>query len=350
MAMKHYEGKLGVFDYDDDEFELGRIRQDAAGVHANIPEVVSFGKEEFLLYKGKETDGSKVHIPEGIIDCNHMFLYGHLETAPDIPNGVKYCDFMFEDCKSLKTAPDIPGSVNNCTCMFEGCTSLEVAPELSDNIEDCRGMFARCESLKTASKIPDNIKDCTCMFEGCTSLETAPKIPGSVENCVYMFYGCQSLREAPEIPDSVKDCRIMFRDCKSLETAPEISDGVKYCKGMFQGCASLKTAPSRIPNSVENCDFMFSDCISLEELPKAPKGTIGYHEYIMYPRPRKEHKDTNKKNKYITATFNDDIDAKVDNKDETELASGSKIKSESKSVSDIEIITENTGVDDEQYS
>ena len=94
MAIVHYEGELGIFDYDDDQFEIN--------------------EREYLRYIGKETDGSKIHIPEGITNCGEMFFdYRCLQKPPVIPDGVKDCRRMFAECKNLKEAPVIPKGVKS---------------------------------------------------------------------------------------------------------------------------------------------------------------------------------------------------------------------------------------------
>ncbi len=69
MAMQHYEGEFGIFDYDDTEFKV------VSGDEALDYVCEDIGKDSILYYIGKETDGSKIKIPEGIKDCSGMF-YG----------------------------------------------------------------------------------------------------------------------------------------------------------------------------------------------------------------------------------------------------------------------------------
>ena len=150
MPIKNHKGKLGKFSYDDTEFVIKRA-----------PEL-------HLRYKGEETDGSKIKIPEGIVDCNHMFFDNKLlETPPIIPEGVKNCKYMFAYCENLIKAPEIPEGVENCGSMF-GCTNL-----------------------KTPPIIPEGVKDCECMFYNCTNLEILPEVPETIKNKKNMFTGCK---------------------------------------------------------------------------------------------------------------------------------------------------------------
>lgn len=123
----HYEGNLGKFDYNPKEFEI----------------------DELVRYIGNETDGKKIHIPEGVEDCGGMFF----------------------KCKSLTIAPDIPEGVKNCSGMFFLCESLTIAPVIPEEVEDCSGMFYGCTSLRSAPAIPKGVEKCHKVFKGCTSLK-----------------------------------------------------------------------------------------------------------------------------------------------------------------------------------
>lgn len=123
MAKKHYKGDLGEFDYDSKEFAI--VNDD-------------------LVYIGKETDGAKIHIPEGILYCDFMFANTNVETPPVIPEGVIICRGMFMGCENLKEAPVIPESVRYSEGMFQDCKSLKKAPVIPKNIEMSYLMFEGC--------------------------------------------------------------------------------------------------------------------------------------------------------------------------------------------------------------
>lgn len=225
MAIQHYKGKLGEFDYDDNEFAFGTNKYDG---------------EEYLYYKDKHvSDGSKIRIPEGIHSCRHMFEDCHeLEVPPVIPEGVKNCSGMFYDCKCLKDAPEIPEGVESCRVMFWRCKSLHTPPEIPKDVVTCDKMFSECANLSKTPVIPEGVKSCVEMFSGCRSLKDAPEIPKGVENCCGMFGGCKSLHIPPEIPSSVEDCTCMFLDCESLERVPIVPITVKKDSGMFEDTSS----------------------------------------------------------------------------------------------------------------
>ena len=119
MSIVHYEGKLGVFDYDNSEWEIPEKR-----------------RVEYLRYIGDKVDGKDIKIPEGVKNCSRMF-YGceSLVNAPEIPKGVTDCYAMFRGCESLVNAPEIPERVINCSWMFYGCKSLVNAPEIPSNMK-----------------------------------------------------------------------------------------------------------------------------------------------------------------------------------------------------------------------
>ncbi len=172
MALVHYEGDLGVFDYDDTQFKLMWLD----GKH--------------LRYTGTETDGAKIHIPEGIADCSFMFRDANITTPPIIPEGVGICKKMFEECVYLEKAPRIPEGVTDCSNMFEWCIRLNETPIIPRSAINCNEMFWDCRSLEKAPVIPQGVTSCERMFMGCEGLEIPPEIPDSVTNCSGMFAGC----------------------------------------------------------------------------------------------------------------------------------------------------------------
>lgn len=290
MAIRHYKGPLGVFDYDDTEFKLERF----------IEWNEDYEQEDVfcLRYIGKETDGSKIKIPEGIKFCTRMFMNSPIETPPVIPDGVIDCDGMFDGCEALKEPPVIPDSVINCNEMFRWCSSLKRAPKIPASVRYCKGMFMGCTSLEEPPVIPNGIKDisrflsgcknlkyapvipdgvinCESSFQGCSSLKKAPKIPGSVKNCCCMFYKCEALTEPPIMSEGVEDCNAMFSDCISLVKSVKIPDSAIYCEHMFSGCKSLKYAPA-MPRNVAYCRNMFKDCVALQRPPIIPANIEGF--------------------------------------------------------------------------
>ena len=260
MAIVQYDGELGKFEYDDEEFEIYR---DDDGLAYELESYYPYYENrDRLTYIGSETDGSKIRIPEGVEDCDSMFEgCTSLETPPVIPKSVKSCFYMFVGCKSLKEAPIIPNGVKNCRGMFCG-TSLETPPVIPEGVENCDSMFNYCTSLKEAPVIPKSVEDCDSMFVGCKLLKEAPIIPNGVKYCSEMFCGT-SLETPPVIPDSVEDCDSMFKDCTSLEEAPVIPDSVEYCVNMFEGCK--RSVQEQGNWNIEHRGQSYKDCHNVDK-------------------------------------------------------------------------------------
>ena len=131
---KKYDGVIGKFEYDPKEFRLA-------------------GTEMFanLFYVGKETDGSKIKIPEGIIDCSRMFEFSSITTPPVIPEGVKICDRMF-DGSQIQEPPVFPDSVESISnAAFCNCTSLTEINLGAGVMKLGTGVFAGCNDLQGVS-------------------------------------------------------------------------------------------------------------------------------------------------------------------------------------------------------
>lgn len=183
----HYTGASGDFSYDPSEWQLDAVRVEADGAFPG-------GSFQVLRYIGKETDGSKIHIPEGITNCTEMFKGTDIKSAPAIPNSAVSCTSMFADCKNLKEGTWIPKNVKETCFMFEGCENLRYFDD---------------------------------------------PIPGNVDSACYMFKDCKSLETAPEIKEGVKDGEGMFANCESLRKNPKIPSSMRYREGMTTGCKGL---------------------------------------------------------------------------------------------------------------
>lgn len=202
MAMKHYDGRLGVFDYDDEEFVLKNDPYD--------------DMKKILHYAGNETNGHNIAIPKGIKDCSWMFnSCESLVTAPEIPEGVENCEHMFGLCKNMIHTSLIPDGVKNCRYMFDECENIIDAPKIPDSVKNCEEMFSKCMKLVNAPEISNGVECCAGMFQYCENLINAPVIPESVKDCSFMFYGCRNLINAPKIPKSARrfNCDDMFKGC-----------------------------------------------------------------------------------------------------------------------------------------
>lgn len=261
-ALVHYNGELGEFNYDPDIFQI------QWRAHVKTPELRKYGLdgsnvffqennleydcEECLRYVGRETDGAKISIPIGIMNCRYMFFGCDLVTPPIIPDGVQICDDMFGNNKWLTVAPDIPSSVYNCEYMFRYCSSLLTA-RIPTSIRWCERMFWHCIRLTNVE------------FAGTGG-------NGGMETCKGMFEDCFSLKHLPAIPDGVWDCEFIALNCVNLETAGSIPSSVVDLGGAFSGCESLVAMPEFLGKSNERlwAECAFAMCKNLEIMSQVP--------------------------------------------------------------------------------
>lgn len=89
MAIVHYDGPLGIFDYDNKEFMVINGDDSYSLYGGHLP------SGEYLIYIGTEIDGSKIVIPDGVLDVSYMFCEeeltpnrGKMEIPPRIPDSV----------------------------------------------------------------------------------------------------------------------------------------------------------------------------------------------------------------------------------------------------------------------
>ena len=217
--IKQYKGILGEFQYDDTEF---------------------VEKNGTLRYIGTETDGSKIKIPEGILDCSCMFKDCNIVTPPVIPAGVTNCHSMFYCCQFLKEPPVIPEGVIHCYGMFYECVSLCKAPVVPDSVESGNYMFYKCSSLTDVSNISVNTSYCNMMFQDCENLIKPPVLSKGIINAAYMFARCKALKEISSIPESMQNCQFMFSDCVALKYVKKTSmSDSGYNSYMFNRCGQL---------------------------------------------------------------------------------------------------------------
>lgn len=177
---KRYKGPLGEFEFSTEEFEV---------TYKDTP----FGWLEVLLYRGTETEGYKIHIPEGVVNCSYMFEGTMLQTPPVIPVGVKNVNYMFANCVSLKRGALLPDGVTTASFLYQGDRSLESSPAL-----------------------PNTLENGSYLFDGCTHLLEPPKIGSRLKNATGMFRNCFRLQQEAVFPDGVR-AEHAYRGCKTLQ-------------------------------------------------------------------------------------------------------------------------------------
>lgn len=194
---RHYQGALGEFDYDPTQFEIQRV---------NIPNEMNGetldhnGYMDVLRYVGPETDGSKIHIPEGLTNMDLMFMNTNIKSAPKIPSSVESMFASFASCQQLKTADiTIPPKVKSGEFMFADCKNLEQGLNVvPGTMQNANYMFAACSQLKNTPKIGRGVQQGECMFAGCESLTKEPNVPRSMVEYHNMTVGCTGIDAAKD--------------------------------------------------------------------------------------------------------------------------------------------------------
>lgn len=180
--MVDYKGPLGVFSYYPDDFEVRK-------------KYTPYGALQILQYKGREVDGRKIHIPEGIRDCSYMFEGKSLVSPPVIPSGVKRTNFMFLNCSSLQTGAILPYGVESSFSMYSGCLALTYAPMMPATLKNASYMFDGCRSLRKPPLLNEGLENVCGMFRNCFQLESLAEVPSSVIQYGHMYRGCRKLKD-----------------------------------------------------------------------------------------------------------------------------------------------------------
>ena len=234
--IEHYDGELGVFDYDDSIWELIED-EDLINYIEIMPDLLrnEIKDEDFmgywavigdcLRYVGDETDGSKIIIPKGIKSTYLMFKDSNIETMPELPYTVENATAMFWNCEKLKEFILTPKNKRcrdiSYVCM--NCTSLKTVDIYKSLVTCAEGAFANCISV---------VKMC--------------KMPQTLLNADYMYENCIKMTQTPKLNEALISAEGMLAFCKSLKTAPKMHKGTKRIKNMFKGCESLMSVP-KIP-------------------------------------------------------------------------------------------------------
>ena len=202
-GMMHHSSSLGNFTYDPSEFEVQRVnvskQVDNNGLTEDMPHN---GYMYVLRYIGHETDGSKIHVPEGLEDMSLTFTGTDIKSAPKIPSSVTSIYGAFASCHNLETADiTIPPSVKAGEFAFCDCTNLKKGPSVvPGTIKNANYMFANCPTLENTPKIGRGVKQGECMFMGCKNLTREPNVPRSMTEYKDMTRGCDGI-------DAMKDAK-----------------------------------------------------------------------------------------------------------------------------------------------
>ena len=122
------------------------------------------------VYIGNETDGSKIVIPNGVIDLSDTFRGSKLVMPPFIPDSVVYCNCTFYSSCFLTQAAELPNGVLDTSNMYHGCKSLVNAGSIPSTVVNCDEMFSGCSVLEEGA-IFDPVPECSrqLMYYCCIS-------------------------------------------------------------------------------------------------------------------------------------------------------------------------------------
>lgn len=137
--IKHYDGVLGTFDYDDEMFE---VVEDLDGAEY-------FGAPEYLHYTG---NGSSIELPDGCVNTNRMFY--DCQLPKDLNLGEKFDTSKVEN---------MHGMFGYCK-LSEGFSLGEKFD--TSNVTDMEDMFCYCklpEDFSLGEKF--NTSSVTCIVQ-----------------------------------------------------------------------------------------------------------------------------------------------------------------------------------------
>lgn len=258
MAIVNYNGSIGSFIYDDNEFS-----------------VCTDERGEFLHYKGREIDGNLINVPDGIVDGKSLFENTDIVSQPKLPVSLKNMDYMFMGCENMIQAGDIPEGVESSQSAYSYCTKLEYGAYMPDSIKHGDFMYDGCTSMVSAGHISNNLQTADGMFAGCGNLTETPQLPSSVQSQDSAFLNCDRLPESIEFDnDEEYDYDEMFGDMEDVSAKSEIEaeniesnvDGlVREKKNLLsKKAASMGIAVS---DRSRDIDIQFSSLISGQQGP-----------------------------------------------------------------------------------
>ena len=226
MAVKHYKGEIGEFDYNDEMFSLERMVMSGSG-----------NKQDYLHYN---TDyKGQIELPKGLINCRYMFYDCSLPYGFSLGDNFDTSDItdmshMFVDCCmpegfTLGNAFDT-GNVTNMDFMFSCCRLPDGFTLGNDfntiNVKDMNNMFGYCffpDGFSLGDKFDtSHVENMVSMFYRCHLSEGFTLGENFDTNCVMDMAG---MFQEFEIPDgfslgnkfdtsAVKDMSEMFYGCK----------------------------------------------------------------------------------------------------------------------------------------
>lgn len=218
MIRKYMDDAVS-FEYDDEQFESRNNGQ--------------------LKYIGKETDGSQIHIPDGIVDGTAMFEDTNIQNAPNLPDSIKIMNNMYRGCADMKDPGQIPEGVTDIDGAYS-YTGIRETPYMPDSVESANFAFDHCRDLECCENFSNNMRNAVCMFAGDKSLKELPEeLPDSLVDMDGFACGCENLTKAPKTGSNVKNMSHAYASNTRLENMPEIPEGA-YAKDVVSDCYTLE--------------------------------------------------------------------------------------------------------------
>lgn len=180
---KHYKGRLGDFWYDPEKWVI-------------LLKYTAVGTFDILQYCGRESDGDRIVIPDGVVNTSYMFSNRSLTKCPKIPIGVHTADYMFEENPSLTIGASLPYQLRSAAFMYKGCRSLLAGSDMPDTMVNASYMYDGCYSLQRPVRLSSNLEYMPGLYRNCRSLtEKNETLPDTVKDSKNWLYGCQRLEQ-----------------------------------------------------------------------------------------------------------------------------------------------------------
>lgn len=220
MMQKYSNADNSVaFEYDDEQFQH-----------------VGDGR---LKYIGTETDGSKIQVPEGLVDGTALFEDTKIKSGAQLPNSLRKMTNMYRGCIDMTDPGVIPDAVTDIDGAYS-YTGIKDAPYMPDSVETSNFAFDHCEDLERCQNFSKNMKHAVCMFSGDKSLKELPEeLPDALIDMDGFACACPSLVNAPKTGKNVKNMSNAYASDVSLENMPEIPEGA-YAENVVTDCYTLE--------------------------------------------------------------------------------------------------------------
>lgn len=185
LSLRAYEGSLGTFFYDPEQFQIAQW-QVGNGVSRPV-----------LRYIGSAV--KKIVVPNGVVDLDYT---------------------------------------------FQG-TGIVEPPRLPPTVRTARYAFANCIRLVLGALLPEGIEDVTGMYQGCTMLVSGSCMPNSVLHGSYFYDGCVSLSVPYTVSRKLQDATALYRNCKNLLFVPTLPEDISRDE-MLDGCVAFHSRQAHL--------------------------------------------------------------------------------------------------------